>query len=50
VAMGRPEEIAKVEESHTGRWLAPLLARVTAPLAHAPEHGIRTLATLELRA
>ena len=26
VAMGRPEEIVKVAESHTGRWLAPLLA------------------------
>jgi hypothetical protein len=25
--MGRPEEIAKVEESHTGQWLAPLLRR-----------------------
>jgi excinuclease ABC subunit A len=27
VAMGRPEEVAKVEESHTGQWLAPLLKR-----------------------
>jgi excinuclease ABC subunit A len=27
VAMGRPEDVAKVEESHTGRWLAPLLER-----------------------
>ena len=27
VAMGRPEDVAKVEESHTGRWLAPLLKR-----------------------
>jgi len=25
VAMGRPEEIAEVEASHTGRWLRPLL-------------------------
>jgi excinuclease ABC subunit A len=25
VAMGRPEEIAAVERSHTGRWLRPLL-------------------------
>ncbi|MBL0939603.1 MAG: excinuclease ABC subunit UvrA [Gemmatimonadaceae bacterium] len=25
VAMGRPEEVAAVPESHTGRWLAPLL-------------------------
>src|SRR5438034_7277249 len=27
VAIGRPEEIVNVEESHTGRWLAPLLKR-----------------------
>ncbi len=27
VAMGRPEDVAKVEDSHTGRWLAPLLER-----------------------
>jgi excinuclease ABC subunit A len=27
VAMGRPEEVAKFEGSHTGRWLAPLLKR-----------------------
>jgi excinuclease ABC subunit A len=25
VAMGRPEEVALVEGSHTGRWLRPLL-------------------------
>ena len=25
VAMGRPEEIARVRESHTGQWLAPML-------------------------
>jgi excinuclease ABC subunit A len=25
VAMGRPEEVAMVEGSHTGRWLRPLL-------------------------
>ncbi|HLB08991.1 MAG TPA: hypothetical protein VK617_05635, partial [Gemmatimonadaceae bacterium] len=25
VAMGRPEEVAEVEASHTGRWLRPLL-------------------------
>jgi excinuclease ABC subunit A len=34
VAMGRPEEIVRVRESYTGRWLAPLLGattRVTAP-------------------
>jgi excinuclease ABC subunit A len=27
VAMGRPEDVARVEESHTGQWLAPLLDR-----------------------
>ena len=27
VAMGRPEDVVRVEESHTGRWLAPLLER-----------------------
>jgi excinuclease ABC subunit A len=27
VAMGRPEDVAKVAASHTGRWLAPLLKR-----------------------
>jgi len=27
VAMGRPEDVAKVEESHTGDWLKPLLVR-----------------------
>ena len=26
VGMGRPEDVAKQEDSHTGRWLAPLLA------------------------
>jgi excinuclease ABC subunit A len=29
VAMGRPEEIVRVSESHTGRWLAPLLGTTT---------------------
>jgi excinuclease ABC subunit A len=29
VAMGRPEEIIRVRESHTGRWLAPLLGTAT---------------------
>jgi excinuclease ABC subunit A len=29
VAMGRPEDVAKVEESYTGQWLKPLLARPT---------------------
>jgi excinuclease ABC subunit A len=39
VAMGRPEEIVDVVESHTGRWLRPLLERVPsaapAPTARA---------------
>ncbi|HVT38236.1 MAG TPA: excinuclease ABC subunit UvrA, partial [Gemmatimonadaceae bacterium] len=30
VAMGRPEEVAQVEASHTGRWLKPLLVRAPA--------------------
>jgi excinuclease ABC subunit A len=29
VAMGRPEEIIRVRESHTGQWLAPLLGTPT---------------------
>ena len=33
VAMGRPEEIVLAEDSHTGRWLAPLLERKSAPPA-----------------
>ncbi len=31
IAMGRPEDVARVEESHTGRWLAPLLERRAPP-------------------
>jgi excinuclease ABC subunit A len=31
VAMGRPEDVARVKESHTGRWLAPLLERRLPP-------------------
>src|SRR5439155_22351014 len=27
VAMGRPEDVVKIEDSHTGQWLAPLLKR-----------------------
>jgi excinuclease ABC subunit A len=33
VAMGRPEEIVGVPESHTGRWLLPVLARAPIPVA-----------------
>ena len=40
VAMGRPEEVARVDGSHTGRWLLPLLApgaaRSGAPAAERP--------------
>ena len=43
VAMGRPEEIIRVRESHTGRWLAPLLGTT-----RATPHGERA-ATLEAR-
>jgi excinuclease ABC subunit A len=37
VAMGRPEEVAKVAESHTGQWLAPMLDAKTAAPATVPE-------------
>jgi excinuclease ABC subunit A len=40
VAMGRPEDIIKVAESHTGRWLAPMLAR-GAPVREAPQTAER---------
>jgi excinuclease ABC subunit A len=33
VAMGRPEDIVAVESSHTGKWLAPVLARAPVPVA-----------------
>jgi excinuclease ABC subunit A len=36
VAMGRPEDVARVKESHTGRWLAPLLERRSPPLEISP--------------
>jgi excinuclease ABC subunit A len=39
VAMGRPEEVAKVEESHTGQWLAPLLRRRDERENHSPRIG-----------
>ncbi|MGZ3436232.1 MAG: excinuclease ABC subunit UvrA [Gemmatimonadaceae bacterium] len=39
VAMGRPEEVAKIEESHTGQWLAPLLKRRDARESHSPRIG-----------
>ncbi len=55
VAMGRPEDVAKVEESHTGRWLAPLLERGNqatgiAAVRSPPEYRSRELNALELRA
>jgi excinuclease ABC subunit A len=36
VAMGRPEDVARVKESHTGRWLAPLLERRSLSLEISP--------------
>jgi hypothetical protein len=41
--MGRPEDVARVEESHTGRWLAPLLDRRT----QRPEISPRLMAALD---
>jgi excinuclease ABC subunit A len=35
VAMGRPETVARVESSHTGRWLREVLA----PAPGAPARG-----------
>ena len=32
VAMGRPEEVAAVKESHTGQWLAPILKKSRVPV------------------
>ena len=37
VAMGRPEEVAAVEASHTGRWLRTVLPQWEAPRADAEE-------------
>ena len=42
VAMGRPEEVVLVEESHTGRWLRPLLERRADPEEHVPRIGARS--------
>jgi excinuclease ABC subunit A len=39
VAMGRPEDVAKVEDSHTGRWLAPLLERRVDSMEISPRIG-----------
>ena len=51
VAMGRPEDVAKVEASHTGRWLQPLLERAgIAPLRNHAENRSRELTAFELRA
>lgn len=36
IAYGTPEEVALVQESHTGRYLAPILARDRARSAHLP--------------
>jgi hypothetical protein len=37
--MGRPEEVVKVEESHTGQWLAPLLRRRDESEIRSPRIG-----------
>jgi excinuclease ABC subunit A len=36
IAMGRPEDVARVEGSHTGHWLAPLLERRRPPRDLSP--------------
>jgi excinuclease ABC subunit A len=41
VAVGRPEEIARAGESHTGRWLAPLLGVGTRLGARTEEYAAR---------
>jgi len=41
VAMGRPEEIARVEASHTGRWLRPALTGPTATPKRMPRARAR---------
>ena len=41
VAVGRPEEIARAGESHTGRWLAPLLGVGTRLGARTEEYAVR---------
>jgi excinuclease ABC subunit A len=44
VAMGRPEEVVKVEASHTGKWLKPLLKeRARAVLRREAAAGARRL-------
>ncbi len=41
VAMGTPEEVARVETSHTGRWLRTVLASTRAPLSrNEMERGV----------
>ena len=40
VVMGRPEDVARVEESHTGRWLAPLLERRVDRAEISPRLGL----------
>jgi excinuclease ABC subunit A len=39
VAMGRPEEIIRVRESHTGRWLAPLLGATKRVTTQSDRHA-----------
>ncbi len=44
VAMGRPEEIVAVRESHTGQWLAPMLARSSGSPAPSERVSLRSRA------
>ena len=39
IAAGRPEEVARIEDSHTGRWLRTVLhtERAAAPVSRAPD-------------
>ena len=39
VAMGRPEEVAMVEGSHTGRWLRGMLPAVTSVVRAGRSHA-----------
>jgi hypothetical protein len=42
--MGRPEEIAATPGSHTGQWLAPLLAGASGSPAPSARESLRSRA------